>query len=202
MMSEQGEPDTFELPCHKHEPNIETKLEAHLKEYESQFAWDETSWYSTPKKMSIDTGNSEPVSPKPYPIAMKHYQWVKDEIEKLLLEWSEEEDQVGQHNNSHIKRRWRKMSSDQLLSSQQGDKEVHLAYPKSRRYLLPTKQCKVFSTLDLRAGYHHIPLDEESIPKTAFTSPFGKYEYIKVPFGTHTSSSILPGTDDRNIEGF
>ena len=40
-----------------------------------------------------------------------------------------------------------------------------------------------FSTLDLQAGYHHIPLDEESIPKAAFTSPFGKYEYIKVPFG-------------------
>ena len=34
--------------------------------------------------MSIDTGNSEPVSKKPYPIAMKHYQWVKDEKEKLL----------------------------------------------------------------------------------------------------------------------
>ena len=25
--------------------------------------------------------------------------------------------------------------------------------------------------------------DEESIPKTAFTSPFGKYKYVKVPFG-------------------
>ena len=34
--------------------------------------------------MSIDTGNSEPVSQKPYPIAMKHSQWVKYEIEKLL----------------------------------------------------------------------------------------------------------------------
>ena len=42
---------------------------------------------------------------------------------------------------------------------------------------------KYFSTLDLLAGYHHIPLDEASIPKTAFTSPFGKCEYIKVPFG-------------------
>ena len=40
-----------------------------------------------------------------------------------------------------------------------------------------------FSTLDFHAGYHHISLDEDSIPKTAFTSPFGKYEYLKVPFG-------------------
>ena len=40
-----------------------------------------------------------------------------------------------------------------------------------------------FTTLDLRAGYHHIPLDKPSIPKTAFNSPFGKFEYMKVPFG-------------------
>ena len=32
----------------------------------------------------IDTGTSEPVSQKPYPIVMKHYQWVKDKIEKPL----------------------------------------------------------------------------------------------------------------------
>ena len=28
-----------------------------------------------------------------------------------------------------------------------------------------------------------IPLNEESIPETAFTSPFERYEYLKVPFG-------------------
>ena len=40
-----------------------------------------------------------------------------------------------------------------------------------------------FTTLDLQAGYHHTPLDKPSIPKTAFNSPFGKYKYVKVPFG-------------------
>ena len=40
-----------------------------------------------------------------------------------------------------------------------------------------------FTTLDLHAGYHHILLHNSSIPKTAFNSPFGKYEYVKVPFG-------------------
>ena len=34
--------------------------------------------------MSIDTGDFETVSQKPYPIAMKNYQWVKEEIETLL----------------------------------------------------------------------------------------------------------------------
>ena len=40
-----------------------------------------------------------------------------------------------------------------------------------------------FSMLDLWAAYHHIPLDKLSIPKMVFTSPFGKYKYMKVPFG-------------------
>ena len=31
--------------------------------------------------------------------------------------------------------------------------------------------------------YHHIPLDKSSIPKTAFNSPFRKYEHVNVPFG-------------------
>ena len=39
------------------------------------------------------------------------------------------------------------------------------------------------TTLDLRAGYHQIPLDKISNTKTAFNSPFGKYEYVKLPFG-------------------
>ena len=34
--------------------------------------------------MTINTGNSNPLSKKPYPIVMKNYQQVKEEIEKLL----------------------------------------------------------------------------------------------------------------------
>ena len=50
----------------------------------SQFAQDEMSIGTMLlTEMMIDTGTFEPVSQKPYPIAMKHYQWVKDEIEKL-----------------------------------------------------------------------------------------------------------------------
>ena len=54
--------------------------------------------------------------------------------------------------------------------------------PKVEDIFSQLNVAKYFSTLDLQAGYHHIPLDESSIPKTAFTSPFRKYKYIKVPF--------------------
>ena len=55
--------------------------------------------------------------------------------------------------------------------------------PKVEDIFSQLNGAKYFSTLDLRAGYHHIGLTAESIPKTAFTSPFGKYEYVKAPFG-------------------
>ena len=85
MMAEQVQPDTFNLLHHKLRPSIEFKLDALLKKYTSQFAKDEMSIGTTPlTEMTIDTGTSDPVSQKPYPIAMKNYQWGKDEIEKLL----------------------------------------------------------------------------------------------------------------------
>ena len=83
MMAEQVEPDTFKPPHHKLKQHIEFKLEALLKEYASQFTQDESSIGATPlTEMTIDMVTSEPVPQKPYPIAMKHYQWVKVEIEK------------------------------------------------------------------------------------------------------------------------
>ena len=45
------------------------------------------------------------------------------------------------------------------------------------------KGAKVFSTIDLRSGYHHIALGKSSRAKTAFVTPFGKYEFLMVPFG-------------------
>ena len=55
--------------------------------------------------------------------------------------------------------------------------------PKVEDIISQLNGTKYFSTLDLQAGYHHIPLDEESITKIAFTSPSWKYEYIKVTLG-------------------
>ena len=86
MMVEKVKLDTFKPPHHKLKQNIESKLIKLLKEYDSQFAQDETTIERTPLiEMTRDTGTSEPVSQKPYSIAIKNYKWVKDEINKLLM---------------------------------------------------------------------------------------------------------------------
>ena len=85
-MAEKVKPDTFKPSHHKIKQNIEAKHMELLNEYDSQFAQDETSIGTTPlTEMTIDTGTSEPVSQKPYPISMIHYKWVKDGINKLLM---------------------------------------------------------------------------------------------------------------------
>ena len=63
MMAEKIEPDTFGPPCHKLRKDIETELAELLREYQSQFAHDETTIGTTPlTEMMIDTETSEPVA--------------------------------------------------------------------------------------------------------------------------------------------
>ena len=61
---------------------------------------------------------------------------------------------------------------------------------------------KYYSTLDLLAGYNNIPLDKSSIPKMVFSSPFGKYEYIKVPFGLTQAPAYFKELITRILKDF
>jgi hypothetical protein len=44
-------------------------------------------------------------------------------------------------------------------------------------------KAKVFSKIDLRSSYHQIKLRAEDVPKTAFSTRYGLYEYLVISFG-------------------
>ncbi|XP_017888656.1 uncharacterized protein LOC108630103 [Ceratina calcarata] len=50
---------------------------------------------------------------------------------------------------------------------------------------------KVFSTLDLKNGFFHVSIEENSRKYTAFVIPNGHYEFLKVPFGLCNSPAVF-----------
>ena len=62
---------------------------------------------------------------------------------------------------------------------------------KRPKYQMPTleemlprlNKAKVFTTLDAKDGFYQIALDEESSKLTTFWTPFGRYRYLRMPFG-------------------
>jgi len=70
---------------------------------------------------------------------------------------------------------------------------------KRERYQLPVledilpelSKARVFSTVDLKSGYWHCVLAPESSVLTTFVTPYGRYKWIRLPFGLSTSSEIF-----------
>jgi hypothetical protein len=48
-----------------------------------------------------------------------------------------------------------------------------------------------FTLVDASSGFWHVPLDEKSSYLTTFNTPWGKYRFLRLPFGLKTSSDVF-----------
>ena len=132
---------------------------------------------------------------------MKHYEWVQREIKSLervgvitksMSKWASPIVIIPKKSApwEPLKRKlcfdFRKVNELQqeviTVGKTKGQISIHPLLKIDEMYA-KLKGAKVFSTIDLRSGYHHIAFGKSLRAKTAFVTPFGKYKFLMIPFG-------------------
>ena len=172
-------------------------------EFKDIFSTDSGDIGKTPLlDVEFNTGDSLPITQKPYTLPLKHTEWVQRELEILekagvivrsVSPWASpivvvpKRTALGEPPKQRLCVDYRALNS--LLSP------VKKAFSKAKGILtlvpLPKideiyarlKGSNIYSTFDMRSGYYHMVLSEKSRPKSAFVSSFGKWEFKRCPFG-------------------
>ncbi len=74
--------------------------------------------------------------------------------------------------------------------------------PRAEDIFLKIRNFRVFSKLDIRSGYHHVLLDPESRPLTAFITPnHGLLQYCHNPMGLADAGAAFMNAMDKILQG-
>ena len=169
--------------------------------------------------MEIDTGDSLPVAQSPYTLPLKHYDWVRQEIETLeksgviersLSRWASPVIVVPK-KSAPDEPPWRRLCVNyrkvnalqpEVKQTDKGTGCLSLyPLPKIDEMFSKLEGATIFSTIDLRSGYYHIGLTRESRAKSAFVVPMGKWQFKRTPFGLSHAPSLFPIINRQGADG-
>jgi hypothetical protein len=83
-------------------------------------------------------------------------------------------------------------------------KRQHYPVPTAQELFARIGKAKYFSSLDATSGFLQIPLTEESSYMTTFATPFGRYRFLRLPFGISSAPEVYQQTMDQffgDLEG-
>ena len=80
-------------------------------------------------------------------------------------------------------------------------KREHYKLPTLEDVLPELSKAKVFSVCDLKSAYLHCELDHSSRLLTTFATPFGRYRWLRLPFGLKVSGEIFQKRLHQALEG-
>lgn len=79
-------------------------------------------------------------------------------------------------------------------------KRQHYRIPVPEELFARLSGCTVFSVLDAKGAFWQLALDEESSHLCTFATPWGRYRFLKVPFGLSTPPELFQQAVDTIFE--
>ena len=147
--------------------------------------------------------DDKPIRSKPYPLPYAKRANLKEEIDKMLKAGIIQE--TNSPYASPIVIVNKKDGTDRICVDYRKLNRVTVADPEPMRTAEDLFQrvgkCRFFSKIDLSKGYWQIPAEEEDVPKTAFVTPDGHYEFLRMPFGMKNSGATLVRAMRKVLEG-
>nr|CAI5836698.1 unnamed protein product [Callosobruchus analis] len=144
-------------------------------------------------EMSIELSDTKPVTYRPYRLSISERNKVREIVDDLLA------NKIIQESHSPY------ASPILLVKKKTGEmrmcvdyralnaKTVKDCYPLPRidDHLERLRGCQYFTSLDMASGYHQIPMAKDAVNKTAFITPDGHYEYLRMPFGLANAPAVF-----------
>ena len=152
---------------------------------------------------SIETVDNKPVRLPPYRLPQAYRQEVQDELREMLAQgiitqstsdWASPIVLVKKKDGSlRLCMDYRRLNAKTKVD----------AYPMPRIDDLIDNlgKARYISTLDLSRGYWQVPVEKTAQEKTAFVTPFGLYQFKRMPFGLQGAPATFQRMMDRLLNG-